>query len=134
MKIILLNSPVKSRLLQAEPSVCTFAGLLQTDWALIRDIQVKSSWGEIDWLVPQYPGCYAMYIHNMVTKRMKLIYIGTASNLCNRLCNHPVFDRKLSFPYETLAKIKIINNGRLELEKKLIKRLKPRLNKTYNGT
>jgi len=95
-------------------------------------ITIPKNWHEPDFITPMYPGCYAIYLHNMVTDRWRLIYIGTASNLFNRLCNHNIYNRKFKFPYETMVKVKVVNGGRFKLEKKLIKRLKPILNKTYN--
>lgn len=41
-------------------------------------------------IIPDDPGCYAIYIFNYETKIQELIYIGTARNLKIRLAKHEV--------------------------------------------
>ena len=94
----------------------------------------KKTWHHFDIFEPyQLPGLYAIYMENIITERYRLIYIGTATNLERRLNkNHDIFSRKIKIPYQLILKLKYIKENRLKTEKKLIKRLKPILNKTYN--
>jgi hypothetical protein len=90
---------------------------------------------------PKTEGCYAIYLVPFNTKTLgyrfdkpKLVYIGTAKDLRKRLDNHPVRCR-FGRPYHMrTTKIRLIcGKDRFDLEKKLIKRLKPILNKAHNG-
>jgi len=84
-------------------------------------------------VIPKMPGCYAIYLFDLETKKWELFYIGTSKNLSLRLRKHPVARtlRALSdFPKVVAVKCKIITNetNRLQTEKKLIERLSPRVN------
>lgn len=87
--------------------------------------------------IPNAPGNYAIYtakldiLNNKITDK-KLIYIGTSSQLSNRLSNnHPILSgiRCLS-DYYIFIKVKIVLDSwvRRDMEYRLIQRLKPRGN------
>ncbi len=83
---------------------------------------------------PIYSGCYAIYLLDHIEHSKKLLYIGTAQNLKQRLSSHEIlrtldyFRSPNEIPY---IKIKLISNKetRMLTEKKLINRLLPPLNK-----
>lgn len=82
---------------------------------------------------PELPGCYAIYIFNIETKKQRLIYIGTAENLYRRLKKHEilkVLNTLIELPELPMIKCKIITNTekRFYTEKWLIERLKPKAN------
>jgi len=87
------------------------------------------------------PGCYAIYAGNYSflerpTKiRKKLIYIGTAINLYGRLKRHNIRVRRTDSWFLKSVKIRYVDdiNERFALERALIKKLKPFLNKAHNG-
>ena len=84
-------------------------------------------------IIPDAPGCYAIYLANIKTHKWELFYIGTAKNLERRLKKHAVVRvlRCLSdLPNLVAIKCKIIEDSsvRLETERKLIKRLRPQVN------
>lgn len=87
---------------------------------------------------PELPGCYAIYGLNFIEKTKRLLYIGTATNLYNRIKTPQIYEllEKVLQEYEIpFFKIKVIESSdlRLDTEKRLIKRLLPPLNKIlYN--
>jgi len=91
------------------------------------------TWHEQDMCEPRHlPGLYAIYIVNVLIDRWRLVYIGTAKWLDKRLnSSHEIYNRRLRSPYELYYKLRYIKDGRLELEKKLIQRIKPILNKQH---
>ena len=84
-------------------------------------------------IIPKEPGCYAIYLYDLYESEYKLYYIGTARNLYTRLKKHAVImvlKALFDYPIAVVVKCKIIKNNkkRLNVEKKLIQRLKPRIN------
>jgi len=85
---------------------------------------------------PQLPGNYAIYSLDIFSRERKLLYIGTSYDLKRRLDTHPIYSilKTILTPNEIpIFKIKTISNPeeRFSLEKKLISRLNPPLNKIY---
>lgn len=83
-----------------------------------------------DHIVPNLPGCYAIYKYDLISHRSHLIYIGTAQNLEIRLKKHEVvrtLRALLNYPMVPMIKCKIFltKEVRLKTEKWMIKRLKP---------
>ena len=84
-------------------------------------------------VVPEEPGCYAIYTLNAETEARKLIYVGTASNLAKRLKKHEVkrvLRALIEYPELISIKCKIIKDKdkRLKTEAMLINRLDPPAN------
>jgi predicted GIY-YIG superfamily endonuclease len=82
---------------------------------------------------PPKPGCYAIYWFDLITGEKKLIYIGTAQNLSQRLAKHEVkrvLFALLDLPKAVYIKCREVEDERerLKLEKKLIKKLQPKAN------
>jgi excinuclease UvrABC nuclease subunit len=80
---------------------------------------------------PNKPGVYAIFLLNYRKWRKRLLYIGSSSNLRKRLTrHHPLLCRDTKLPYLTIAFARETNEYSL-LEKKLIKKLQPILNRTF---
>jgi len=88
-------------------------------------------------VIPELPGVYAIYLESFRTKKSKLIYIGSSKNLYLRLevRKHNIFYRRKIICSQVLnggifmfIKIKKCNNFSC-IEKKLINKLRPVLNK-----
>lgn len=82
---------------------------------------------------PEQSGVYVIFLAkcrgNKIRKR--LVYIGSSSNLKNRLNrSHPVINRNFGIGFVTVAYAKLDKEYALT-EKKLIKKLKPFCNKTF---
>lgn len=79
---------------------------------------------------PKTSGVYAIFIYDWVTKKRQLLYIGTARNLYLRLKKHEVKKVLLALDYFVVIKCKIVKKTeeRLDLENKLLNRLKPKIN------
>jgi len=77
---------------------------------------------------PTQPGCYAIYLLSPFRFRSRLIYIGTASNLKKRILTHSITAR-VDFWYAKCKPIK--GEKRFKLEKNMIRKLSPILNKQY---
>ena len=102
--------------------------LKENKWYLINRY-IGESQGFTDY--PEEPGNYAIYIvRNYLPLKTELVYIGTASNLKNRLYRHEIKRVLLSLDYPLLSKCKIIRDKekRMKNESDLIKRLSPRIN------
>ena len=84
---------------------------------------------------PKAPGCYAVYfIPEENLRRRKLVYIGMAHNLFKRLAkNHSVLGRFKNTNHLRACKIRPTKNIDVAfyLERKLIARLNPPLNKQF---
>ena len=83
---------------------------------------------------PEKPGCYAIYTFNVLTSEKKLIYIGTAVNLYQRLKRHEVkrvLFALIDYPEFVYIKCRIEENTSLrkKLEVNLINKLKPKANR-----
>jgi len=97
---------------------------------------MKSKWQLSEFGPPDMPGVYAVVVYNAYTKSMDIVYIGSSRNIHKRVMNpnHPY--RKLndiiSFPYFISVKYKVCDNY-IDLEKSLIKRLKPKYNLQHTG-
>ena len=81
---------------------------------------------------PENNGVYVIYALDTVEKTKKLIYVGKSANISRRILTHKIFYRQefsepLAF-IRPFIKFKITDNAS-ELEKKLIKKLSPPLNK-----
>ena len=96
-------------------------------WKILNEYEdEKISYGRSE---INFPGVYAFYLMNVITCKKRLIYIGSSSAIGKRLKNHNLSNRG-KFPWFSVVKIKLCDNY-LEIEKKLIKKLKPILNKTF---
>ena len=84
---------------------------------------------------PKAPGCYAIYIFDVEQISQELVYIGTANNLRSRLEHHPIkqllYDL-LEYPNVVYVKCKVMpdEDKRKNIESYLIKRLRPKYNKS----
>jgi len=84
-------------------------------------------------VVPNSPGCYAIFIFNIETLKKKLIYVGTAKNLKIRLAKHEIVKvlnaliEMPEIPY-IMCKVIIDDSERKSTESRLIARLNPKAN------
>jgi hypothetical protein len=110
---------------------------------------------DFTYVEPNLPGFYAIYKLNVLTGTKKLLYIGTAINLAKRLSSHEIKRTLygiLEYPEFVMVKCKIfesklpnrrslswyskdnqLRNERMKIESSLIRKLKPPLNKYFNG-
>src|SRR4051812_47355562 len=82
------------------------------------------------------PGVYIIRVKNELTNRSKIIYVGTSSCLSMRAYRHSVYievTEKIPAHYSVHFLFMEILYNREKLEKSLIKKLKPCLNKTVFG-
>jgi excinuclease UvrABC nuclease subunit len=81
---------------------------------------------------PNQPGVYIIYLINYILGRRRLVYIGSAKNLRKRLNRHThgILKRNHIHPYLPIVFAKETDTY-LSLEKRLIKKLKPILNKNF---
>lgn len=118
--------------------------------------KVKNGWFCItDYchVAPSEPGFYAIYLQNLETFKDELVYIGSAKNLSRRIESHEIIRTLRSlyeYPIHINIKCKVfksnlpyrrsngwfdknrqLNNERLLMEARLIKRLQPKLNKQW---
>jgi excinuclease UvrABC nuclease subunit len=92
---------------------------------------MKSKWEISPFGPPADAGVYCIYNVNVDDKHKTLLYIGSSNNIARRLMDmaHPyrVLMAKTAYPNVISVKFKECNNY-LELEKRLIRRLRPSYN------
>lgn len=82
-----------------------------------------------------YKGVYIVFAYNFLTKKKRIIYIGSSSCVQKRIISHQYFDiwQSLLKKDEIVLFICREIEENLQLERWLIRRLKPLLNKQHNG-
>lgn len=86
-------------------------------------------------IIPERAGNYAICLWDTRCINKRVVYVGTASNLRKRLKSHPIISALRSLTEDFIViKCKVIEHRgkRLNLEKCLIEKLKPKANKQYN--
>lgn len=73
-------------------------------------------------------GVYAIIQLTSLTNKPTVVYIGRSMFLSGRLKSHPIYNMSVKQNFPTAIKWKWCSNS-IELEEKLIKRLKPMYNK-----
>lgn len=86
-------------------------------------------WGISEFGPPSEPGVYCVAIFNSNTRTTQIVYVGSSKNIFKRVMNPGHHYRKLNndisdFHINIYVKFKVCENYR-ELEKRLIKRLRP---------
>ena len=79
--------------------------------------------------VPELSGVYVIFMFNYGSRRMRLIYIGSSKNLKKRISTHPILSKKV---FNTKLYFMVCQDY-FGIEKHLIKKHKPILNRTYNA-
>jgi excinuclease UvrABC nuclease subunit len=80
---------------------------------------------------PAEPGVYCVFVHNLLTGKRRVLYIGSSHNIKKRVLNnaHPYMKAFNSFKYPEMVATKTkVCEDYLELERRLIQRLKPEYN------
>lgn len=82
--------------------------------------------------LPELPGVYIIYFQKLFDEIKTIKYIGRSNNLHKRFTCHRVYSSLFDIDQLALrVKIKYTNNHK-ELERKLIQKLRPPLNKFFN--
>jgi excinuclease UvrABC nuclease subunit len=86
--------------------------------------------------LPSESGVYVIYLSNLDDDTKKVLYVGSTNNAKKRFSSHRIyaklFKKYLDYPSVFLeVKFKKTNNYK-DLEKNIIPKLKPKLNKVYN--
>ena len=83
-------------------------------------------------LPPQSSGIYLFLTLSYTRRYRELIYIGQSSNLYKRFVNHVKLD-ELCLLYDHIQFYWFATSDHIDLEKKLIKKYKPKFNIQHNG-
>ena len=85
--------------------------------------------------MPEIAGVYVIYFRNDFDDKNELMYIGRSTNFKKRFSCHRIYSKLLQqeIPFQRwlIVKIKPTENHK-ELEKALIQKLKPPMNKFFN--
>lgn len=92
------------------------------------------NWKAGDFSLFDTPGVYAVFLMNIQDKKRKLLYIGSSKNMRKRVYSsgHPyeIINNSAKWPYFAGIMYRECDNF-LQLEKTMIKRLKPFFNKHH---
>lgn len=99
---------------------------------------MNNKWESSPFGPPSAPGVYCVSVFNLQTKKSQILYIGSSQNISKRVLNtkHPyrvVYDQmRGQFDMAVTIRFKECDDF-IELEKKLIRRLRPPLNLQHSG-